>query len=167
MPPNGWSNYFWCCHFCSDVARGLGYMEAHSYLHCDVAARNVLLFPSTKHPSHPVAKLADFGLALRLKSASPSGPSIDNDTDISVPVCPTGSQRMANFTRIPIKWTAPESIRTRVGLCYYRLHLFHWYFQIFTHKSDVWSFGVMLWELYSYGRLPYPRLVSSNYSLDI
>ena len=36
-----------------------------------------------------------------------------------------------------------------------------WLFlQQFSTKSDVWSFGVLMWELYSFGRVPYPRVVS-------
>lgn len=33
-------------------------------------------------------------------------------------------------------------------------------FQLYSNKSDMWSFGILLWEIYSFGRVPYPRIVS-------
>ena len=42
--------------------------------------------------------------------------------------------------RFPIKWTAPEAAN----------------YSRFSIKSDVWSFGILLTELVTYGRIPYP-----------
>ncbi|XP_072100877.1 ephrin type-A receptor 2 [Mobula birostris] len=41
--------------------------------------------------------------------------------------------------KIPIRWTAPEAIAYRK----------------FTSASDVWSFGIVMWEVLSYGERPY------------
>ena len=57
--------------------------------------------------------------------------------------------------RFPIRWTAPEAAK----------------FGRFSIKSDVWSFGILLTELVTYGRIPYPGkllmilcLITSHYA---
>ena len=44
--------------------------------------------------------------------------------------------------RVPAKWMAPESL----------------FQQKWTHASDVWSFGVLMWEVTSFGSEPYSAL---------
>ena len=41
--------------------------------------------------------------------------------------------------KIPVRWTAPEAIA----------------FRKFTSSSDAWSFGIVMWEVMSYGERPY------------
>ncbi|XP_066861235.1 ephrin type-B receptor 6 isoform X4 [Anser cygnoides] len=41
--------------------------------------------------------------------------------------------------KIPIRWTAPEAVQYRK----------------FTSSSDVWSYGIVMWEVMSYGERPY------------
>ena len=48
--------------------------------------------------------------------------------------------------KFPIKWTAPEAAM----------------YNRFTIKSDVWSFGIVLYEIITYGRFPYPGMTNAQ-----
>ncbi|XP_053735164.1 tyrosine-protein kinase ITK/TSK isoform X1 [Synchiropus splendidus] len=49
-------------------------------------------------------------------------------------------------SKFPVKWSSPEVIRHNK----------------FSSKSDVWSFGVLMWEVYNEGRLPYENRSNSE-----
>ena len=49
-------------------------------------------------------------------------------------------------TRFPIRWTAPEAI----------------YLKRFSSKSDIWSLGVLIWEMVTLGKSPYPGLTNKT-----
>ena len=49
-------------------------------------------------------------------------------------------------TKFPIKWTAPEAAL----------------YNRFTIKSDVWSFGILMMEIITKGRIPYPGMTNAE-----
>lgn len=53
--------------------------------------------------------------------------------------------------KIPIRWTAPEAIAYRK----------------FTSASDVWSYGIVMWEVMSYGERPYWEMSNQDVSSKI
>lgn len=56
------------------------------------------------------------------------------------------SCQVGGHTMLPIRWMPPESIMYRK----------------FTTESDVWSLGVVLWEIFTYGKQPWYQLSNNE-----
>uniref|UniRef100_A0A8C7YIU1 Receptor protein-tyrosine kinase n=1 Tax=Oryzias sinensis TaxID=183150 RepID=A0A8C7YIU1_9TELE len=65
-----------------------------------------------------------------------------SDYGIADLLCPEDKKYVYNEVKTPVKWMALESIL----------------FRRYTHQSDVWSYGVTVWEMMSYGVEPYANM---------
>ncbi|XP_076001135.1 ephrin type-A receptor 4-A-like [Genypterus blacodes] len=79
--------------------------------------------------SNLVCKVSDFGLSRVL----------EDDPEAAYTAREAAATYLSPGGKIPIRWTAPEAITYRK----------------FTSASDVWSYGIVMWEVVSYGERPY------------
>ncbi|XP_069106529.1 tyrosine-protein kinase JAK2-like [Argopecten irradians] len=97
----------------NDIASGMKYLAQKRIIHCDLAARNILLMDNM------MAKISDFGLSK----------AIQQDKDY---------YRRGNEKKMPCWWCAPEVLLK----------------QRLSHESDVWSYGIVAWEIFTLGEIP-------------
>ena len=97
------------------ISLAMDYLQGKNCVLRNLQATNIVVCLSQRY----ICKLSNFGFAKFLSV--------------------NGYVRSTRQEEIPIKWTAPESLRTKR----------------FTLKSDVWSFGIVLYELITCGIEPY------------
>ena len=117
-----------------DVALGMRHLSTLHFIHRDLAARNVLVATGM------VGQVADFGLSrgttLKAPKEGDEGEEegVDDDED--------GEYYRSQQGVFPIRWTSPEAMESLK----------------FSFASDVWSFGIVMVEIYQDGIKPYHDL---------
>uniref|UniRef100_G3Q3W1 Tyrosine-protein kinase n=1 Tax=Gasterosteus aculeatus aculeatus TaxID=481459 RepID=G3Q3W1_GASAC len=99
---------------CLDICEAMEHLEAHRFIHRDLASRNCLVNDSL------VVKVSDFGMTRYV---------LDDQYTSS------------SGAKFPVKWSPPEVF----NFCKY------------SSKSDVWSYGVLMWEVFTEGRMPFEQ----------
>jgi len=113
---------------CLDIVKGCKYLEDMQIIHRDIAARNCLVHIKRKN-IETNKEVDDEDLNVKL-----------GDFGFAREIYMNDYYRQSNDQKpLPIRWMAPESIIDG----------------IFTTHSDIWSFGVVVWEIMTLGQQPY------------
>mgnify|MGYP001074139949 CR=1 FL=1 len=105
------------------------FLAYNHVVHGDLACRNVLVFRfDEKNPKNNIVKVTDFGLSRQSKLYSKTSNSLQTTLDI-----------------VPVRYAAPEILSNSSQP------------DIYTEKSDVYSMGVLMWEAFEEGTLPWSK----------
>jgi len=120
-----------------DVAKGMEHLASLHFIHRDVAARNVLVATGM------IGQVADFGLSRgavikSTETGDDAGDGNGGDGDDG----PSEEYYRSQAGVFPIRWTAPEAMETLK----------------FSTASDVWSFAIVMVELFQDGAKPYGHI---------
>ncbi|CAF3848769.1 unnamed protein product, partial [Rotaria sordida] len=109
-------------------------LVSNHIVHGDLACRNVLIFRFDENePEKNIVKITDFGLSRHSQLYS---------------LTPGAARTTLNI--VPVRYAAPEVLLSNTAS------------EVYTEKSDVYSMGVLMWEAYSRGSLPWANIEDDN-----
>lgn len=120
------------------LALALEFLEYHHVVHADLSCRNVLCCCLHEDVSRTSVKLSDFGLSVLLQpdcqEVTINGAEFAILADAALSECRQQPR--------PVRWCSPETVAQ------HRL----------SFRSDVWSFGALLWEMFAGGTDPWMQI---------
>ena len=118
----------------SQITDAMVFLAINNVVHADLACRNVLVFRfDEKNPRNNVIKITDFGLSQHSQLYS---------------LAPSAARTTLNI--VPVRYVAPEILSTRATK------------EDYTEKSDIYSMGVLMWESYCRGAIPWSKITDDN-----
>lgn len=116
-----------------DIVRGLKWMIQSGFVHGDLAARNCLVATSAGK-----VVIGDYGYSTQKHRAD---------------------YFWTSNQAIPIRWTAPESYsfeeeESSSSIVAHANEI--------THEANIWSLGVVIWEVFQLGKMPYDNLTDED-----
>lgn len=153
------------CYFSSTIKGPLNAetwrISIHAEELADKSAFSCIASVSTSSSTAVIHEMLSPPYQLHARTANPQTPGSCDDDYIFSNLCfsdqriignkgsflfISSSPQVGGHTMLPIRWMPPESIMYRK----------------FSTESDVWSFGVILWEIFTYGKQPWYQLSNNE-----